>query len=234
MLWVHTMKTQAFLVSALIGATLTQAAAADILEALKPAITSATAGFEKIPEERRAELKKVAQFVQTRISAGETAQVTFICTHNSRRSQLAQIWAQTAAEHYAVKGFRAFSGGTEVTACNERTIAALKRAGFSISSEPAEKNPVYLVKYSATAEPLRSYSKVYQAAENPQSNFLAAMTCDQADGNCPLVLGAAMRVPLHYVDPKVSDGKPEETATYDERSQQIAREMFYMMSQVKG
>jgi hypothetical protein len=35
-----------------------------------------------------------------------------------------------------------------------------------------------------------------------------------------------------YVDPKVSDNSPKERATYDERSRQIAREMFFLMSQV--
>lgn len=218
---------------ALAAVTTTHAAPADVLETLKPAIAQATASFDKIPADRQRELKKIALFVQSKIAAGESAQVTFICTHNSRRSHFAQIWAQTAAAYYGVTAFKAFSGGIEVTACNERTIAALKRAGFSITSEPAEKNPVYLVKYSDRADPIRSYSKLYQAAENPQSNFLAAMTCDHADGNCPVVQGAVMRVPVHYVDPKVADGKPEEAATYDERSRQIASEMFYLMSLVK-
>jgi len=223
----------------LIGAALTamitasQAAPAALLETLKPAVEQATSEFDRIPEERRKALKEISEFVQAKVAAGRTAQVTFICTHNSRRSHFSQIWAQTAAAHYGIVGFEAFSGGIEVTACNERTIAALKRAGFAITSTPAEKNPVYLVKYSAKAEPIRAYSKLYDTFENPQSGFLAVMTCSHADGNCPLVKGAAVRVPVLYLDPKAFDGMPEETATYDERSRQIAREMFYMMSLVK-
>ncbi|MFZ4765656.1 MAG: protein-tyrosine-phosphatase [Roseimicrobium sp.] len=213
--------------------SITHASPMDLLESLEPAASQAIASFATIPEERQRELQEIALFVQSKLTASEPAQVTFICTHNSRRSHLSQVWAQTAAAYYGVTGFEAFSGGTEVTACNERTIAALKRAGFSITSTPAEMNPVYLVTYSANAEPIRSYSKVYQAAENPQSNFLAVMTCDHVDGSCPVVQGAALRVPLHFVDPKVADGKAEEAATYDERSQQIAREMFYLMSVVK-
>jgi protein-tyrosine-phosphatase len=233
------MNRPSLLLSLMIGATLiaippaTHAAPADVLESLKPAVAQAMAAFGKIPADRQRELKKIALFVQSKIAAGESAQVTFICTHNSRRSHLSQIWAQTASTYYSVAGFKGFSGGTEATACNERAIAALTRAGFSITSTPAQNNPVYLVKYSDKAEPIRAYSKVYQTPENPQSNFLAAMTCDHADGNCPVVQGAAMRVPVHYVDPKVADGKPEEAATYDERSQQIASEMFYLMSLVK-
>jgi len=206
---------------------------ADLLESLNPIVRTAIAEFSNIPEERKGELKQIALFVQSQLSAGEAAQVIFICTHNSRRSHLAQIWAQTAATYYNLSGFKAFSGGIEVTACNERTIAALKRAGFAITEQTVGKNPVYLVKYSEKAEPIRSYSKLYQAIENPHSNFLAVMTCDHADSNCPMVRGASVRVPVHYADPKIADGTPGETAVYDERSRQIAREMFYLMSLVK-
>ncbi len=213
--------------------TATHAAAADLLESLKPAVAQSISEFAQIPEERRKELAEIAQFVQAKVAAGAEAQVTFICTHNSRRSHLSQVWAQTAAAYYGIARFQAFSGGVEVTACNDRTVAALKRAGFAIASTPAEKNPVHLVKYSEQAEPIRSYSKLYDAPENPQEGFLAVMTCDHADANCPFVRGAAVRVPVHYLDPKVSDDTAAEAATYDERSRQIAREMFYMMSLVK-
>jgi hypothetical protein len=47
------------------------------------------------------------------------------------------------------------------------------------------------------------------------------------------VKGANFRVAIPYVDPKVSDGKPEEAATYDERCLQIATEMLWVMQAVK-
>lgn len=207
----------------------------DVLPALKPMIDQITKEFDQIPAERQLMLKKTALFIRSKLQAKETPQLTFICTHNSRRSHLSQIWAQTAAAWYDVVGVKTFSGGTEATACNERTIAALTRAGFAISnSTPGEKNPVYLVKYSGQAEPIRAFSKVYSAEGNPKENFVALMTCDHADKNCPVVEGAVMRVPVHYVDPKVSDGTPQEAATYDERCKQIAREMFFLMKQVNS
>src|SRR6478752_7363247 len=72
--------------------------------------------FEQISPERRERLTEIARFVRTRLAAGETARLTFICTHNSRRSHLAQIWAQVTAAHYGVGGVETFSGGTEATA----------------------------------------------------------------------------------------------------------------------
>lgn len=205
----------------------------DVLPAVRPLAIEITKEFKDIPPERQRLLRKVALFIGAKSKAGEEAKLIFICTHNSRRSHLCQIWAQTAAAFYGVAGVRTYSGGTEATACNERTIGALKRAGFEVSnSTPEQKNPVYLVKYGSTAEPIRAYSKVYSSGANPKSDFAAIMTCDSADKNCPIVEGSVIRVPIPFVDPKVSDGTDKETATYDERCRQIAREMFFLMKQV--
>lgn len=54
-----------------------------------------------------------------------------------------------------------------------------------------------------------------------------------ADENCPFIPGAYRRIPLTYIDPKVSDNTPEESSTYNERCKQIATEMFFMMSCVQ-
>jgi len=76
------------------------------------------------------------------------------------------------------------------------------------------------------------FSKVYDEAPNPASEFVAVMVCTEADGACPDVAGATGRFALPYVDPKASDGTGLESATYDDRCAQIAREMLYMMSRV--
>lgn len=227
------MKHAALLLTSTLLAASLSAKDSDVLPTLQPVISQVTQEFDQIPAERQKALKKTALFIRSKVQAMEEPQLTFICTHNSRRSHLSQIWAQTAAAYYDVSGVKTFSGGTETTACNERTIAALTRAGFDITNTtPGQKNPVYLVKYSPAAEPLRAFSKVYSSEGNPTSNFIAFMTCDSADKNCPLVKGSVLRVPIPYIDPKVSDGSEKEAATYDERSRQIAREMFFLMKQV--
>jgi hypothetical protein len=205
----------------------------DVLEPVRPYVEKLINEFDQIPADRQKELKKVALFIRTKIQAGEPAQLTFICTHNSRRSHLAQIWTQTAAAYYDVEGVKAFSGGTEATAMNIRTVDALRRVGFSLTESSSGSNPVYLVKFSDTNPEIRGYSKVYSAEGNPKNNYAAIMTCSQADKNCPVVEGSTLRVATPYDDPKAADGTPEETARYDERTQQIGREMFYMISQVK-
>ncbi|MFN3664537.1 MAG: protein-tyrosine-phosphatase [Sediminibacterium sp.] len=201
--------------------------------ALETYIADAKKGFAKIPKDRKKELDKIALFIQTKVKSGESAQLTYICTHNSRRSHFGQIWAATAAAYYGIPNVKTFSGGTEATAFNERSVAACKRVGFEITKTSEEKNAVYEVKYASDAEPLKAFSKKYDDRSNPQSGFCAVMTCSQADQACPLVKGAVLRVAIPYDDPKAFDGKPEETAKYDERCRQIATETLYMFSKVK-
>lgn len=185
-----------------------------------------------ISEGRKEELNALAQFVATARDTGE-AKLIFICTHNSRRSHFSQVWSQLAAHHFGMdSAVSTFSGGTEATAFNERSVAALRRAGFDIHPASFGENPKYAVGYALDRKPMVCYSKKYNDHdENPSSGFAAVMTCSDADEKCPIVYGAEARFSTPYVDPKVSDGSAEEGATYDERCAQIAREMLYMMGQ---
>jgi protein-tyrosine-phosphatase len=200
---------------------------------LREYVEARAAEFEQIPEERREQLAEIAVFVRARVKSNQPALLTFICTHNSRRSHLAQIWAKVAATYYGVPHVETFSGGTEATAFNPRAISALKRAGFAIStSEPDKSNPHYQVCFHDSSPTMECFSKVYNEDPNPKRDFCAVMTCSQADQSCPLVAGAAMRIAIPYEDPKAFDSTPEETEKYDDRCKQIAREMLYIFSKV--
>lgn len=199
------------------------------LETLTQTMQSLAAKAHSIEPERRTELDGLAAWIAPR----EAADLVFICTHNSRRSHMAQAWASAGAAFHGVEGVRSWSGGTEATACNPRTVAALKRAGFAIAVQDAEAaNPTYEVTFADGEEPLLCFSKVYSDGRNPQEGFAAVMTCSDADQGCPLVHGAAARFATPYVDPKVSDGTEQEAATYDERCLQIGTEMLYVMAKV--
>jgi arsenate reductase (thioredoxin) len=186
--------------------------------------------LSKIPDNRKDELEKIALFIQKQVDAGQPVQLTYICTHNSRRSHFGQIWA---AAYYGIPNVKTYSGGTETSAFNERAVAACERAGFDITKSSEGKNPVYHVSYAADTKPLTAFSKKYDDSINPQSNFCAIMTCSQADKACPAVKGATSRVAVPYDDPKEFDGTPQETAKYDERCRHIATETLYVFSKVK-
>ena len=206
--------------------------------ALYPEITrfveQRTGEFDSIPGERKLPLSRVADYVSSCIASGKTARLTFVCTHNSRRSHLAQVWSQIAAAHYGVRSVETFSGGTKATALNPRTIAVLQRSGLKIEvAEPSDTNPRYAITFQDDGKPLLGFSKVYDAAPNPTTEFCAVMTCSEADSACPILPGSDLRVSLPFEDPKTADDTPLEARTYDERCAQIAREMLYTMSMVR-
>ncbi len=205
-----------------------------MLTTLQTTIDQLTAEFQQIPPERKKTLHELTNFVQDKINSGKPAYLNFICTHNSRRSHLSQLWAQAAAFYYGVKNVSCYSGGTEATAFNPRAVKAMQEAGFQISKTTDGDNPVYEVRFAAEAAPTIAFSKKYDDPFNHNKDFAAIMTCSHADENCPLVLGASGRIALTYDDPKEFDGTPSEAAKYSERVRQIGREILYAFSQVKS
>ncbi|MEM0519222.1 protein-tyrosine-phosphatase [Aequorivita sp. MCCC 1A16923] len=193
--------------------------------------------FEKLEtanlsEERKLLLNSITEYIASKAAANYAIRLNFICTHNSRRSHLAQIWAQTAAAYFNIDEVFCYSGGTEVTAVYPMVITTLENAGFKISKENKLSNPLFKITYSETAPPIFAFSKKYSDAPNPKSHFAAVMTCGQADAGCPFVAGSEKRFPLLYEDPKISDGTPQQQRVYKERSEQIATEMKYIFSKI--
>lgn len=195
-------------------------------------IAARIAEFDAISDERKGTSDTLAACVRTCLNDNRPCRLIFICTHNSRRSQLSQVWAATAAAHYGIAGIEMFSGGTEATAFNPRAVAALERAGLTATRTTDAANPAYQIRYSEDASPLTCFSKVYNQAPNPQEHFCAVMTCSHADGNCPIVPGASARIAVTYDDPKAADETPQEQETYDAGCRQIAREMLYVFSRI--
>jgi len=199
--------------------------------ALEPTI--AHARHLNIPEDRLAVLKPLIDYIQSKIDQGKEINLNFICTHNSRRSQFSQIWAQTAADYFGIPA-KCYSGGVEVTAFNERAVASIKRSGFDVVAQgEGESNPIYLVSHLKDHDPIKAFSKLFDDPVNKAEQFAAVMTCSHADENCPFIPGTEQRIAVRYEDPKAFDDTPKEASKYDERSMQIAGEMFYVFSKVR-
>lgn len=168
---------------------------------------------------------ELTRYLQEKAVAAEAARLIFICTHNSRRSQMAQLWAHAAADHFGLSGVHCFSGGTESTAFHPNAVAALRECGFRIDVSLPTENPVYEARYSDEAAPVALFSKRFVDAPNPHHDFCAVMTCSDADENCPLVTGASLRVALTWEDPKSADGSGNEARVYGERAREIGGEI---------
>lgn len=189
--------------------------------------------FENISTERKNILQPLVDFIQNKTTNHQEIRLNLICTHNSRRSHLSQVWAQTAALYFNIKKVFCYSGGTEATALFPMVAKTLENQGFKIKNISEGKNPIYSIKYAENEHPIIGFSKTYDDNFNPQSEFVAILTCSQADGGCPFIAGAEKRIPIAYQDPKAFDNTPQQAQKYEERSLQIATEMFYVFSQIK-
>lgn len=189
---------------------------------------------ETISSERKTVLQPLTDFIQSKVFGNQEIRINFICTHNSRRSHLSQVWAQTMANYFNIKNVFCYSAGKEVTALFPVVAETLQNSGFQINTVSKSENPVYSIKYADNEHPIIGFSKKIDNDFNPKSEFVAIMTCSQADVGCPFISGAEKRIVITYEDPKAFDSTPQRAEKYNERSVQIATEMFYVFSQINS
>jgi len=189
---------------------------------------------QAISTERKAVLQELTDFIQSKVSNRQEIRINFICTHNSRRSHLSQVWAQTMAHYFNVKNVFCYSGGTEATALFPMVVETLQNSGFQVKAISKNDNPIYSIKYADSEHPIIGFSKKLDDHFNPTSEFAAVMTCDSANEACPFVPGAEKRIPITFEDPKAFDNTPQQAEKYNERSLQIATELFYIFSQINS
>ncbi len=185
-----------------------------------------------ITAQRKLVLQPLIDYIKSKKKSQKPIDLNFICTHNSRRSHLAQVWGQVMASHFKINNVTCYSGGTEITAMFPKIADTLISTGFDITALSEGKNPVYSIKYSDNNHPIIAFSKTYDDGFNPKSGFAAILTCSSADQGCPFIAGAAKRIPVTYEDPKAFDNTDLQSEKYLERSTQIATEMKYIFQQV--
>ncbi len=188
--------------------------------------------FDNISNDRKLKLEPLINFIRESRLAKKDIRLNFICTHNSRRSHLSQIWAQTMAFHYGIESTFCYSGGTEATALFPMIAHVLSQTGFEINKLSNEQNPIYSIKFAENELPIIGFSKKMNHNFNPNNDFCAILTCSQADQDCPIVVGASKRIPIPFEDPKAYDGSDVMEEKYHERSLQIATEMKYIFSKI--
>ena len=189
--------------------------------------------FDEISDERKVILNRLSEAIQQSINQRGKVKLIYVCTHNSRRSHFGQIWSKVAATYFNIDVVETFSGGTEATAFNPNAIEVMRNQGFEITTnEMNSDNPVYLVDFGVK-EKIVCFSKVYDHDVNPKSDFIAVMTCSDAEENCPFIPGVSFRMATTYEDPKKFDDTPLQESKYLERSRQIALECMYVFSKIK-
>ena len=206
-----------------------------------------TTSLDMIDERHRLAGRKLVDWIAKNYRPGKPLDVVVVCTGNSRRSMLGATMGNIAAAYYGMPEIRFRSGGTAPSAFNARTVNTLKEIGVEVEptgkeaarGEPNTANPVYRVRWGSpgeTGEPsleATEFSKHYGDPTNPQQGFAALMVCGEADAACPFVKGAALRVSMPYLDPKIYDGGAYEAAKYAERRDDMGRLMLAVMMQAR-
>lgn len=185
-----------------------------------------------LASDRKELLLRIAETIAKEYTLTEIVRLNFICTHNSRRSQLGQVWAFYAAEYFNLN-IESYSGGTEVTAFFRNTVKTLQKVGFSFQLEDfSHQNPKYVISFKETSKSILGFSKLYNDAVNCEP-YMVITTCDSADQNCPFIPTATYRFHLPFVDPKHSDNTQNQDEVYLKTNRQIAAEIYFIFAHVK-
>jgi len=226
-----------FLIVLFVNLTTIATAQIDCNPILKKHLNKLNNSLSEVKNERQLILKPLAEYIINNIKNKKNVRLLFICTHNSRRSHIAQIYANSAPIYYGIQGIRTFSGGTEATVFHKNAIEALRRMGFGSLQKEEEgnnpNNPKWFVESVKGALFNECFSKRYDDIANPRKDFVAIMVCSEADKNCPVITGAEKKISLPYNDPKEYDNTEIFAQKYDEKCIEIGREMMWLFNEVK-
>jgi arsenate reductase len=188
----------------------------------------------ELSDDRKSLLLNISGFIVDELKSNRTVHLNFICTHNSRRSQLAQVWAHYAIDYFQLNNINSFSGGTETTAFFSNTVKTLQEVGFEFHIKDfSHQNPIYEISFKKMNTKILGFSKVYNDPMNEQP-FMAITTCSNADENCPFISEAVKRFHLPFTDPKIADNTPNALEIYKKTSKLIAGEIGFLIQNVRN
>ena len=195
-------------------------------------VTIKSAISREINDSRKRILNELVKYINSKKASKSEVHLNFICTHNSRRSQFCEIWAETASAFYNKKVY-CYSGGLEITEFNINAVNTMRNSGFDIIKSGSE-NPTYTLCYSdSRVKSISVFSKLYNDPVSKVNSFAAITTCSDAEENCPFILNAENRIFLQYADPKLFDNLPNKIEKYFDCSLQIASELLYVFRKVE-
>ena len=187
--------------------------------------------FNLISEDRKKNLVRLAEFIQSEKNENRIAKLIYICIHNSRRSHFGQVAGLTAASFFNHK-VETFSGGTIATKFNQNAINALNHFGYGVSQRTNTENPTIIITHGENIQSIH-FSKAFDDAMNPSQNFAAIMTCSEAEENCPFIPNAKVKIATPYLDPSSSDGTGNESKVYSDKFKEILLDNLFVFSLIK-
>jgi len=190
-----------------------------------------TSSFKYIPSSRLQLLDGIVLEINEFLNNKKNLNFLFVCTHNSRRSQFANVWAEIAATFYNLNSIKSYSCGTEKSIVSKNTIQTLKDLGIRIENHPSIPNAFHA--FYGKELFIDVFSKKYSDPTISKEDTIAIMTCSDADQNCPIIPYAKNRISLNFKDPKRFDNTSSFKMEYQKTGKEIAREIFYIFSKLK-
>lgn len=188
--------------------------------------------FDSIAVERKIVLQQLALSIRQSIAEYDRADILYVCTHNARRSHFGQVAAALAAAFYGIEQIYTYSAGTETTHVHIQTIKAIEALGCTVLKMNETTNPKYQINFDGP-HTLTCYSKTIHDSMLPKQEYIAVMTCTDAEQNCPFLPLAIARIALPYADPKIADGTGNEALIYFACFEQILTEALYVFALLK-
>lgn len=195
---------------------------------LEPALQTYLQGAARLAPapEHIAVLDTLAGFIRKARDGGTPAGLAFLCTHNSRRSQMAQCAAQALAIYHNMPQMFCLSAGSQATDTHPEARAALGRAGFAIQQLDPWPNGSYWAGISPHSG-VELYSKTVDQVTWPAWPIASIAVCSAAADACPIPPTATLRLALPFEDPRHADGTPAAPAAYDACLLQITTALVY-------
>tara|TARA_B100001079_G_scaffold142196_1_gene121790 strand:+ start:344 stop:916 length:573 start_codon:yes stop_codon:yes gene_type:complete len=145
-----------------------------------------------------------------------TNNIVFLCTHNSRRSQLCQVWGSILSKIYNID-LKFNSAGTEKTEVHKTIFYCFSNVGIEIKDSKIFYGDLSLSLHSKVLEEIQS------------DKFISIMTCSDAEKSCPSDSRSIRNISMIYQDPKIFDDTEKEREEYSKTSKLIAEELNYII-----
>lgn len=177
-----------------------------------------------IPSEKRQLLDSLA----SDISNHKSGKILFGCVTNSRRTQMSQIWLQTALLYYGINTVHPFSVGDVETEIPYETLNALRKSGFRFIKTMGCKS-CYVLSIGSDETYIISSKKI-KDSNVPADSCLLVSVCSDSEESTTF---KKTKYTLNYESLISYDNTPSEEAKYWETNLQISREMLYLATRIK-
>ncbi len=142
-------------------------------------------------QKRKKRLDNIASVINENLN--KTRSIVFLCTHNSRRSQICEVWGKVFAEIYRKK-ININSAGAFKTVVHSQVYESIVKCGLVVDN----KKEIFFDK-----KKFKLNSKTIDSLT--MKNFIAVMTCSNAEKSCPNDPRSIRNIKMFFNDPRIYD-----------------------------